>query len=85
MVLEGQSPPSFHCLFYGNLRVILSFYQSWARIPAGPSRDACPRSFISSSSSAFPRAFSKLFFPVPRFAFLHYAFQILKRIPVSLA
>ena len=37
-------------------------YQSWARIPAGPSHDACPRSFISSSRSAFSRAFSKLFF-----------------------
>ena len=27
------------------------FLQSWARVPAGPSRDACPRSFISSSRS----------------------------------
>ena len=38
--------------------------QSWARVPAGPSRDACPSSFISSSRSAFARAFSKFFFRV---------------------
>ena len=44
-------------------------FQSWAHIPAGPLGDACPRSFISSLRSAFPRAFSKLFFRVPRFAF----------------
>ena len=43
--------------------------QSWARIPAGPSRDARPRSFISYSRSAFPRAFSELFFRIPKFAF----------------
>ena len=47
---------------------------SWARVPAGPSRDACPRSCISSARSALPRAFSKLFFCIPRFAFLRSKF-----------
>ena len=44
-------------------------------VPAGPLREACPHSFISSSRSAFLRAFSKLFFAyqdsrsrVPNFA-----------------
>ena len=60
-------------------------YQSWARVPAGPLRDACPRSFISSSRSAFPRAFSKLFFRVLRFAFPRskfcnvFQFRVLKK------
>ena len=48
---------------------IYNYIQSWARIPAGPSRDACLHSFISSLRSVFPRALSKLFFRVPRFAF----------------
>ena len=45
--------------------------QSWARVPAGPSRDACPRSFISSSRSA---CFFKAFFSRTKIRVL--AFQI---------
>ena len=43
--------------------------QSWARVPAGPSRDACPRSFISSSRSAcfFKAFFSRTKIRVPAF------------------
>ena len=56
-------------LFLLYILIHLTSFQSWACVPAGPSRDACPRSFISSLRSAFPCAFSKLFFCVPRFVF----------------
>ena len=51
--------------------------QSWARVPAGPSPDACPRSFISSSRSVFPSAFSKFFFVYQDSRSSVLAFQIL--------
>ena len=44
--------------------------QSWARVPAGPSRDACPRSFISSSRSRvlFQSFFLRTKIRVPAFS-----------------
>ena len=45
-----------------NLHVLEVPTSRAGRVPAGPSRYACPRSFISSSRSAFPRAFQSFFF-----------------------